>query len=217
MSLASKETQDDVCWLSLSARTQRLRRQAAALSLIVPLMMGLQMWLLYTGLVRSAGHHPDAAHLQNLADARRAMIGLGLILAAIPVVMANGLRRMRVQLGTDGRQLFAKLATGGLLTASGEQLMYDGCSIATGSHLFRIKTSKGQPLYETDGVESHLASLLNRATKLSRMQMLRHRMMHRESGLMSTLVIFLFCSALLIATGPWRLLWARLLERFGIG
>lgn len=217
MSVVSTTTESGVYWLSSSPRTQRLRRQAAVLSLIVPLLMGFQMRQFYNGLERIAIQHPDAAHFQNLVDARRAMIGLGLILALIPLMVADSLRGMRVQLGTDGHQLFAKLPTGELLTASGEQLMYDDYSIASDKHLFRIKTSKGRPLYEAEGVAGHLASLLNRATKLSRMQMLRYRLAHREGELMRTLVISLFCLALLIATGPWRLVWARLLERLGIG
>jgi hypothetical protein len=210
----STATQGEVHWLSLSSRMQRARRQAAILSFIVPLLMGFQMWQLYTGLAQNAGRHPDAAHLQALMDARRAMIGLGLILVAIPVVMTNSLRRMRIQLGTDGRQLFAKLATGELLTVSGEQLMYDGYLVAYGNHLFRINTPKGQPLYETQGVASHLASLLSRATRLTRNQMLRYRLTHREGALMGTLVIALLCIILLIITGPWRLLWSRLMVNF---
>jgi hypothetical protein len=208
--------QDEIHWLSLNSRVRRLGRQAALLSFIVPVLSGYQMWLLYGGLQQRAGHHPDAAHLHSLMDARRAMIGLALILVALPVVVVRSVRGRQVRLGTDGRELFAKLATGELLTASGEQLMYDGSSIASGSHLFRINTAKGRPLYDAQGFEDRLASLLNRATKLSHVQMLRHRLVHREATLMGTLAVGLFCTAVLIATAPWQLLWARLLVNLGV-
>ena len=80
-------------------------------------------------------------------------MGEGLIMTTLLLQVAIELRSRRVRLGTDGRQVFAELPNGELLTVSGERLVYDRRSIAFENCLVRINTPKGRSLYEGKEVD----------------------------------------------------------------
>jgi len=72
-------------------------------------------------------------------------------------------------------------------------------------------------LYERQEVDSYLAPLLSRATKVGFFEMHRYRLAHREGTLTVSYFCLLLCVALLVVSGTWHLPWAGILKRVGAG
>ena len=206
-----------VHWLRRRAGVERRMRQAAIISCVMLLCCGLLLWQGYDRLKRHAGSHPKPAVVHALHQFRKGVIAEGLILTTLLLQIAVELRSRRVRLGTDGRQVFAELPSGELLTVSAERVVYDRRSIALENCLVRINTPKGRSLYEAKEVETYLAPLLGRARKLGPFGMLGYRLVHREGALVATLLCYLLCAVLFIVTGAWQPVWAGLLKKLHSG
>jgi hypothetical protein len=206
-----------VHWLQRRAGVERRMRQAAIISCVMLLFCGVLLWQGYDRLKRHAGSQPKPAVVHALDQFRKGVIAEGLIMMTLFLQIAVELRSRRVRLGTDGRQVFAELPTGELLTASAERVVYDRRSIAFENCLVRINTPKGRSLYEAKEVETYLAPLLGRARKLSPFGMLGYRLVHREGALVATLLCYLLCAVLFIVTGAWQPVWAGLLKKLHSG
>lgn len=202
-----------VHWLQRNTGAERRMRQAAIIACLLLLSCWLLLWRGYDRLQSHAGSHPKPPAVRALAEFRKGVIAEGLIMMTLLLQTAVELRSRRVRLGTDGRQLFAELPSGELLTASAERLVYDRRSIAFENCLVRINTPKGRSLYEGKEVETYLAPLLGRAKKLGPFGMLGYRLVHREETLVATWLCYLLCAVLFIVTGAWQPLWAGLLKK----
>ena len=203
---------DGVHWMLRSAGTERRMRQAAIITCVALLFSGLVLWRTYDLVKRRAGSHPKPAVVRFLADFRKGAMGEGLIMTTLLLQVAIELRSRRVRLGTDGRQVFAELPNGELLTVSGERLVYDRRSIAFENCLVRINTPKGRSLYEGKEVETYLAPLLGSARRVGSFGMLWYRLVHRERTLVATYLCYSVCAVMLMITGAWRPLGTWLLK-----
>lgn len=144
------------------------------------------------------------------------MPGNSLMVMTVILLILIGSRSRRASLGTDGHQLVVKLASGEILTVAPERLVYDRRSIAFETHLFPVNGLVA-PTHEPGDIETCLAPLLSRATKLSSTEMCWYRLPHREFTLMATYLCFALCAALFIVTGAGQPFWAKLLKSIGAG
>jgi hypothetical protein len=201
-------------WLERNEKTERrLRRSVIAVYISVALMLAVPTYL-YSKLNQPRAHSTPASEAK-VAEVRQLMLVMYLMAGSMPFLLTSGLRSMRHQLGTDGHQLLVRLRNGQVLTLAPEQVVYDRRRIAFESHTFSISTGDRRPLYQKGEIETYIAPLLNRATNMGPIPMLRYRLEHREPTLMITLASAAGFAAVLIATGTWKPLWAILLHKLG--
>lgn len=186
---------------------QRLRQSLKGGWVILPAIafMGclpyLQIWL-------RANSHPVSA--QSLAQFRNLVMVAASIAGVVFIQLWAAIRSLRTLLGTDGSQLLVKLPNGQILTVAAERLIYDQRSVAFDDHAFALV-----PIYDRQEVESYLAPLLSRATKVTSFQMQRYRLAHHEGTLMASYFCLVLCLALFVLSGAWHAFWAEALKSAG--
>jgi hypothetical protein len=113
---------------------------------------------------------------KKLAGLNRKIIVFVLFVVSLPIVMTFIMRPFRHRLGTDGLQLFVRLADGRQVVLSPDRLIYDSWKIASRGYIFPIRSANGRLLYESGEVARYIEPLLYRAKKVSGIEMLRHQL-----------------------------------------
>lgn len=211
-STAPSPLHGEVYWLKRDPGVERLMRWAVPASAICTLVLCLQAGLIYKQFQHRLPSHPAPKLLLSVAQLDKALFASALLACGLPFLTAIGLRKQRSHLGSDGHRLLVKLPNEPQLLLLPEQLVYDRSCIAFEGHLFAIALRRGKPLYERGEVDTYLAPLLNRATKLGPLAMLRYRVAHRDPALILSTVFFACIVVASIVTGLWKLVLARLVR-----
>lgn len=190
-----------VHWLKRNPRMERQLRVVVAASYVAPFLLLGAMAVVF---FRFSGALPDpalGAIAEQLAGLNRKVLVLALFVVSLPIVIAFIMRPFRHRLGTDGLQLYVKLADGKQLTAAPDRLIYDSWKIAYGGYIFPIRTGNGRLLYESGEVQTHIEPLLERAKRVSGTEMLRYQVTNREVSLMAVLVFTIVALIAFAASG----------------
>ena len=210
-STAAAPLNGEVYWLQRNPQVERLMRWTVPLSCVCALLLCLQAGVIYTKLHRLQPH-PTPSPALSVAAGDKVLLVFGIMVFGLPFLAASALRIARPRLGTDGYRLLVKLPTDQQLALLPEQLVYDRNCIAFESHVFAVVFRQGKSLYERGEVDTYLAPLLSRATRLSHLAMLRYRLAHRDPTLVVSIAWGAGLAAALIVSGVWKLLWARLVK-----
>jgi hypothetical protein len=194
-----------VHWLEPHAQTTRMLRWLMPLSyLSAVLMLGVLAGFYYYA-IAGAGHDLPPEKLEKLmqsqAEFKKILLVAVFLFGGLPLILAQAMRNLKQQLGSDGHRLYIRLADGGQISLPADQLVYGDRLIAHQDRLFPTQTGNRQPLYAQGEVETWLAPLLARATRLGPWAMLRYQFTHREGTLMLTLTYSVILVILMIATG----------------
>ena len=131
---------------------------------------------------------------------------LGVLALGAPVLGYLGLRHLRNRLGSDGHYLHIRLHDGRYLTLDPARLVYTGRVLAYEKHLFPIQTGNRKPLYVEGEIETHIAPLLSRATRIGTFAMMRYQFRHQEPATMAAISYIAIVTTVLWYTGIWRLM-----------
>lgn len=205
-----------VYWLRRNPKTERFLRWIAPFGYVAPVVLLGMMGFMYFFVLNGADDGAKPERLQRIEEFKQMMWVALVLFGGLPFLVKMGFRSMRHRLGTDGRQLFVKLVDGPQIVIAPEQLVYDARRILYKDYVFPIGTGHRQPLYEKDQVETFIAPLLSRATKLDGFAMFRYQLAHRERMLMASMAFLVLLVAAIVITGAWQPMWAAFLKKIGM-
>lgn len=84
------------------------------------------------------------------------------------------------------------------------RLVYTDRMLAYEKHLFPIQTGNRKPVYAEGEIETHIAPLLSRATRLGIFAMLRYQFRHREAATIVSALYVVTMTAVFWYMGLWR-------------
>lgn len=191
-------------WLVRNEKTERFLRVAQLLLLFTTAGMAgilLYSWFFLNSLLDEKAVQQAAACVPGFGEMLAVLGVLGL---SGPVLGYLGLRHLRNRLGSDGQYLHVQLHHGQRLVLDPARLVYTARVLAYENHLFPIQTGNRKSLYAEGEIETHIAPLLSRATRLGVFAMLRYQFQHREPTTMASVYSFAVVAAMLWYTGIWR-------------
>ena len=192
-------------WLVRDAKTEKFVRIAQRTLLLATAgMLGLLVytWYLLVSLLDEKAAQQAATCVTGISEM---LALLGVLALGAPVLVYLGLRHLRNRLGSDGRYLHIQLHDGRHLTLDPARLVYTGRILAYENHIFPIQTGNRKPLYVEGEIETHIAPLLSRATRLGAFAMMRYQFRHREPATMAAVSYIAIVTTVLWYTGIWRL------------
>ena len=201
--VASGPVLGHVHWLKRHSKTERFLRWAAPLGTFMPLVM----LAMFAGLYFLIGDPDEAAgprQREKAAELEQTFLFIAVFLGGLPLLLQAGIRNMRHRLGTDGRQLYARLADGKQIAIAPEKFVYNQRVIAFQEFVFPVQTGKKQPLYLAGEIETFVIPLLQRGRRLGAWEMLQYQWAHRERTLMFMLGYGAILIVVAVATGAWR-------------
>lgn len=136
---------------------------------------------------------------QMLALLQQMLLFLAGMFTFMPIIGHFAFSAAKRKLGTDGRNLFVKMANGEILHADPRDLVYTKTLLFYRQFSLPVQNGYQQSFYADDELQSYINPLLKRARKLNSWQLLKHWWFHRNG--VSILQLFYLLS---IAMG---LLW----------
>lgn len=192
----------EVHWLLRPPRAERLLKWMKPALYLCPIaslaVFAIQYHLVLNAPGTSKMSPDELSHLKSM------LIFMTVIIASVPFVGYSTLRCLQRRLGTDGCNLFVKLADDRQLTLMPEQLVYSASQIAYQGYVFPIKTGNGRPLYEHGELDKYVVPLLARAKRLGAWDMYRYKLGHREPAVVAGLIFIVILAVMLLATGVWQ-------------
>jgi len=196
----------DLHWLVRDVKTEKFVRIAQRMLLLTTagmLALLVYTWYLLNGLLDEKAAQQAATCVTGISEM---LAVLGVLALGAPVLGYLGLRHLRNKLGSDGHYLHIRLYDGRHLTLDPARLVYTGRILAYEKHLFPIQTGNRKPLYVEGEIETHIAPLLIRATRLGAFAMIRYQFRHQEPATIAAVYYIVIVTAVLWYTGIWRLL-----------
>jgi sugar lactone lactonase YvrE len=193
-------------WLVRDVKTEKFVRIVQRMLLLTTAgMLGLLVytWYLLNSFLGEEAAQQAATCVTGISEM---LAVLGVLALGAPVLGYLGLRHLRNRLGSDGHYLHIRLHDGRHLTLDPARLVYTGRILAYENHLFPIQTGNRKPLYVEGEIETHIAPLLSRATRLGTFAMMRYQFRHQEPATMAAVSYIVVVTAVLWYTGIWRLL-----------
>ncbi len=193
-------------WLKTHAGTERIMRWVSPVSFVAPLLPLVLLACIYYFLSGSMGGNPKPPASNLLFHLQRLFWFTAVLSIGLAILTRTSLRIMRHRLGTDGRNLYVRLADGRQLSIAPERMVYGARMIAYEEHVFPTCAGNNRPLYGKDEVETYIAPLLGRATRLGAFDMFRYRLAHREPTLVVSLAFVAVILGLVAVTGIWKVI-----------
>jgi hypothetical protein len=193
-------------WLLRDAKTEKFLHIAQwALFTMTACMLALlgYAWYLLNTLLEGEAAQQAAVCVSGIGEMFLLLI---LSILGIPALANLGFRHMRNRLGSDGQYLHVRLYNSQHLILDPGQLVYTDRVLAYKNHILPIQTGNRKPLYAEDEVETHIAPLLSRATRLGIFAMLRYQIRQREAMTIASAFYVVTLTAVLWYTGLWRIL-----------
>jgi hypothetical protein len=191
-------------WLVRDAKTGKFLRMAQRILLVTSVGMAgvlVYTWYLLDSVLDKEAARQAAACVSGISEM---LAVLGVLALGGPVLGYLGFRNMRNRLGSDGHYLYVKLHNGQHLTLDPARLVYTGRVLAYQNHLFLIQTGNRKPVYAEGEIETHIAPLLSRATRLGLFAMMRYQFRHREPVTMTSVFYIVAVIVAFWYTGLWR-------------
>ena len=191
-------------WLVRDAKTEKFLRMAQRTLLLAT--VGMAAALVFAGYLLNSVLDKEAARqaASYITGISEMLAVLGVLALGGPVLGYLGFRNMRNRLGSDGHYLHVQLHNGQHLTLDPARLVYTGRVLAYQNHLFLIQTGNRKPLYVEGEIETHIAPLLSRATRLGLFAMMRYQFRHREPVTMTSVFYIVAVIVAFWYTGLWR-------------
>jgi hypothetical protein len=191
-------------WLVRDTKTEKFLRMAQWALLVTTVgMLGAlaYAWYLLNTLLDDEAVQQAAACVTGISEM---FAVLGLFVLGAPVLGYLGFRHMRNRLGSDSHYLHVQLYNGRHLTLDPARLVYRDRMLAYENHLFPIQTGNRKPVYAEGEIETHIAPLLSRATRLGIFAMLRYQFRHREPTTIASALYIVTFAAVFWYMGLWR-------------
>jgi hypothetical protein len=190
-------------WLVRDARTAKWLRLAQQLLWVTTLAMAGTLVFVWYALHKLLDD-------EAIQQAPACVAGIGELLAVFgalalggPVLACLGFRSQRNSLGSDGHYLHVRLHQGQHLTLDPARLVYTDRFLAYQKHLFPVLTGNRKGLHAEGEVETHIAPLLSRATRLGALAMMRYQFRHREPTTMASVFYIIVVALSLCYLGVW--------------
>jgi len=199
-----KSSSGSLHWLARDLKTEKFVRVAQRMLLLVTAgMLGLLVytWYLLNSFLDEKAAQQAATCVTGINEM---LIVLGVLALGAPVLGYLGLRQLCNRLGSDGHYLHIRLHDGRHLALDPARLVYTGRILAYENHLFPIQTGNRKPLYVDGEIETHIAPLLSRATRLGMFAMMRYQIRHQEPATMAAVSYLVMSIAVFWYTGVWR-------------
>ena len=176
-------------WL---ARNEKLDRQLKLLPWVLSILIGFAVVCLavaYFWIRSQAGADPNVELQDSINQFGMVMLISVPGLVIVVLIVSHSLKAMKIQLGSDGKQLHIRLTDGRRLTVSPADLSYSKRAIYYRQHTLPIHGSKNQNLYESGEVENWIIPLLNQSKKLSEWEALKHQWKHTDFLLLWVMLV----------------------------
>jgi hypothetical protein len=193
-----------IYWLRRDPKTDRFLTQARLAMYVVPFLLICTFLLAIYLLEPAVAGTENAEKLVEFENFKRTMLYIAAVVGSLPFLLHFPFRNMRATLGTDGRRVYARYADGTQLAWLPQQLVYGARQIVHEDRELSIMTGKLQPLYADGEIETYIAPLLQRATKLGAFDLTLYKLRHREPALIASWVLIAAMIAAVVVTGAWR-------------
>jgi sugar lactone lactonase YvrE len=190
-------------WLVRDARTEKWLRLAQQLLWVTTVAMAgilVYAWYALNKLLDDEAVQQAPACVAGIGEL---LVVFGVLALGGPVLAYLGFRSLRNSLGSDGHYLHARLHRGQHLTLDPARLVYTDRFLAYEKDLFPVLTGNRKGLYAEGEVETHIAPLLSRATRLGALAMMRYQFRHREPTTIASVFYIIVVALSLCYLGVW--------------
>jgi hypothetical protein len=190
-------------WLVRDVRTAkwlRLAQQALWLTTLAMAGAPVLAWYALHKLLDDEAIQQAPACVAGIGEL---LVVFGVLALGGPVLAYFGFRSLRNSLGSDGHYLHVRLHQRQHLTLDPARLVYTDRYLAYERHLFPVLTGNSKGLYVEGEVETHIAPLLTRASRLGALAMMRYQFRHREPTMIASVFYITLVALSLCYLAVW--------------
>jgi hypothetical protein len=175
-------------WLERNSRVDRALKWAA---FSIPIYLGGLLIALLVALgwaLGQDGTEPGSEMQEMIWQLGLLTLVFALFIGGLLFMLRLAVKPMKHRLGSDGKKLLIRLDEGRELSVQPADLFYTHRSILYQQYTIPLQNGRNQNLYVDGEVENWLFPLLEKATKLSPMQAIKHQWKHRDALLLWSVV-----------------------------
>lgn len=190
-----------IYWLKRNPKTDQLLFIIKWVSYLLPFVVFAVIAYTFFQLGLDNPENLTPAKQEKLDHLKKAIGLMFLTLAGLPFIVTFAFANMRRQLGTDGHRIYVRMSDGTQVSFAPEQLVYGFRQIRCKELGIAVQTGHGQSLYADGELETYIAPLLKRATKLGSLAVIRHELTHPDRLMIFTALYLGMLGVLLVASG----------------